>query len=547
MNSIVAKPREPSAPTAEVMLDLLPGMVCYLSPDLKFLAANKSYAEWRRTTVDTLIGKSVDEVVSRPNLDILKHHLEAALEGETVSFAYDLMNAEERRHVKVTYVPHKDGDGAVCGILTMTTDLSDQQDLKTRASESQALFDDAFEHAPIGMAIVDPAGVLLRVNRSLSRILGYPAARLLGTNFRSITHPDDVDADVTLFEEVLAGKRNGYKIDKRYITAKGMAFETVLSVIAMRNGAGEIVRFVSQVEDVSDQREASRKLAETNAQLAMAIDALEGGFWHMDIPTHRFETSAKLARFIDGPDARPLDEKDYLARINPEDRSKADLSLVIAGERDRFSVEYRLETSHGERWVRCDRQLQRDAEGRPAQIIGVATDITDQRERVARSQQEADTDSLTGLLNRRGMQREMGRDRAQTSLGVLAIDLDGFKRVNDTLGHAAGDAVLVETARRIRSVVRQGDIVARLGGDEFVVVLIGADRGFLGSVAERIVEAVRQPFSELVQNQIVSVRASVGAAWSRMWPNDPGLMFRKADAVLYDAKAAGKDTWRMAS
>lgn len=76
----------PRAPTAELMLDLLPGMVCYLSPDFRFLAANKTYAEWRHTTVDALIGKSVDEVVSRPNLDILKHHLEAALEGETVSF-----------------------------------------------------------------------------------------------------------------------------------------------------------------------------------------------------------------------------------------------------------------------------------------------------------------------------------------------------------------------------------------------------------------------------------------------------------------------------
>jgi diguanylate cyclase (GGDEF)-like protein len=82
---------------------------------------------------------------------------------------------------------------------------------------------------------------------------------------------------------------------------------------------------------------------------------------------------------------------------------------------------------------------------------------------------------------------------------------------------------------------------------EFVVVLIGADQGFLGSVAERIVEAPRQPFSELVQNQTLPVRASVGAAWSRTWPIDTSSVFRKADVVLYDAKAAGKDTWRMAS
>ncbi|MCJ8151776.1 GGDEF and EAL domain-containing protein [Shinella sedimenti] len=534
------------APSADVMLNLLPGMVCYLSPDLRFLAANKTYAEWRGTTLEALVGKSVDEVVSRPNLDILRHHLEAALEGETVSFAYDLLNTHQRRHVKVTYVPHKDGNGDVRGILTMTTDLSDQQDLKTRASESQALFDNAFEHAPIGMAIVDPAGILRRVNRSLGRILGYNAVRLLGTNFRSITHPDDIDADVALFEQVLAGKRNGYKIDKRYITAKGTTVETVLSVIAMRDGAGDIIRFVSQVEDVSDQREASRQLAQTNAQLAMAIDALEGGFWHMDIPKQHFETSTKLARFIDGSGARPLGEEEYLAKINPEDREKADLSAIVAGERDRFSVEYRLQTSHGERWMRCDRHLQRDAEGRPAQIIGVAIDITDERERVARWEREADTDSLTGLLNRRGMQREMGRDHAQASLGVLAIDLDGFKRVNDTLGHAAGDTVLIETARRIRSVIREGDIVARLGGDEFIVLLIGTDRRFLGSVAGRIVEAVREPFFELVQDQNVPVRASVGAAWSKTWPSDPSVMFQKADAVLYAAKAAGKDTWRMA-
>jgi diguanylate cyclase (GGDEF)-like protein len=125
---------------------------------------------------------------------------------------------------------------------------------------------------------------------------------------------------------------------------------------------------------------------------------------------------------------------------------------------------------------------------------------------------------------------------------VLAIDLDGFKQINDRLGHAAGDAVLLETARRLTSLVRENDLVCRTGGDEFVVVVTGG-QVVAETIAERLVATMRVPID--TEAGSASVRASVGGVWSPAKKVDVEQLISSADAKLYQAKEAGKDTWRI--
>ena len=126
-----------------------------------------------------------------------------------------------------------------------------------------------------------------------------------------------------------------------------------------------------------------------------------------------------------------------------------------------------------------------------------------------------------------------------SGIGVLAIDLDGFKQINDSLGHPAGDAVLEETARRLRLCVRQTDLAARLGGDEFVLVIAG-DRQALEDVAERVVLAMRKAI--ILGDALADVRVTVGGVWTDA-KADLAQLVSQADAVLYSAKAGGKDRW----
>ncbi|KQS75572.1 hypothetical protein ASG25_19595 [Rhizobium sp. Leaf384] len=411
------------------------------------------------------------------------------------------------------------------------------------AEQRLALFDFAFRHAPIGMALVDTQGRIVRGNRSFSRMVEIPPEKLNAVPFADFTHPDDLEADVTLFNEVLAKRRDGYTIEKRYIRPDRSIVHVRIHVAAMRASDGEVVRFISQVEDITQAKEAERQLSERAAQLELALETVRGGFWQMDIQAQVFEVSDRLTQYICGPNVERLDLEAYVEKINSVDKASADLGPLIRGAIDQNVAEYRLDTIAGERWMRCDRRLLRDADGRPLKIVGMAIDFTEERRQIEDLRRNAQTDSLTGLLNRRGLEARVSQMTSSEGFAVLAIDLDGFKQVNDRYGHAAGDAVLAETARRLTACVRSIDHVCRVGGDEFVVVIAG-DKTTGIAVAHRMVSAMRTPFLMLEAGSeagiSVDVRASIGGVWSATRTDLDG-MIAHADRLLYRVKASGKD------
>lgn len=403
-----------------------------------------------------------------------------------------------------------------------------------------ALFDFAFENAPIGIALVDLEGRIIRSNAAFAKLLGLPVAEILGMHFKEFTHPDDIEADLILFKQVLQGRRDGYTIEKRYVRPFGDIVHVLIHIAAMRDAHGKVVRFISQIEDITRHKEHERQLAERAAQLELALEAIRGGFWQMDILTGKFETSDRLAQFIGGPTAARLDLECYVNRVNVNDGAQADLTPLIAGELDQNVAEYRLDTIHGERWMRCDRRLLRDSEGRPVKIVGMAIDFTEERRRIEMLEETARTDALTGLLNRRGLSIAFSTLQSADGFVVLALDLDGFKKVNDVHGHAMGDIVLQTAATRLTSAVRENDLVARIGGDEFVVVIAGS-RATGEAAAKRIMERMREPIP--IGGNIADVRTSIGGTWSSS-KRDISELINEADALLYDAKAAGKDAMR---
>ena len=159
-------------------------------------------------------------------------------------------------------------------------------------------------------------------------------------------------------------------------------------------------------------------------------------------------------------------------------------------------------------------------------------------------------DPLTGLANRRLLSDRMSMAivharRNKTAMAVVYLDLDGFKQINDSLGHGVGDAVLQTTAARLKALVREEDTVARLGGDEFMISLwhvSGADHAAL--VASRVIEALSHPFD--IEGRPVSVTGSAGVAIYPIHGEDAEALMKSADVALYQAKHAGKNVSRMA-
>jgi diguanylate cyclase (GGDEF)-like protein/PAS domain S-box-containing protein len=248
------------------------------------------------------------------------------------------------------------------------------------------------------------------------------------------------------------------------------------------------------------------------------------------------------------PDAWIADPLLWKRLLHPDDRDR-----VLAEHRrtnetgDPFSVEYRLMASDGRAvWIRDDAAVVRDEAGRPQFWQGVMVDITDRKQAEEQVAFMAYHDTLTGLPNRRMFEEvlDLALARARRrghSVAVIYMDLDNFKLVNDSLGHAAGDELLRDLANRLRHAVREADVVARQGGDEFLVLLSDLDRSAgqqPADVAEgvscRIQEALKQPF--VLYGTEFYTSASIGTSLFPDTATDARTLLQQADSAMYRSK-----------
>jgi diguanylate cyclase (GGDEF)-like protein/PAS domain S-box-containing protein len=279
---------------------------------------------------------------------------------------------------------------------------------------------------------------------------------------------------------------------------------------------------VQSVDELRASAESFR-LAFENAPSGMAMRSLR--------PNDRgqlMRVNAALGELLDYP-TRDLLKLGLLAIVHPDDRA------MLSDEADLGRVELRMRRRDGTHlWVSANSSIVHDAEGHPDfQLIHVH-DVSDRRARELKLAHRAAHDPLTGLPNRSEL-----RTRLYAMLGssvpvvVLFCDLDDFKQVNDTYGHDAGDAVLVEIGRRLRMHVRENDTVARLGGDEFVIVLRDLDTTDAHDLTERLAEAVSRPVN--YEGHVITVSASIGLGASAPASTVDQLL-READKAMYRAK-----------
>lgn len=218
----------------------------------------------------------------------------------------------------------------------------------------------------------------------------------------------------------------------------------------------------------------------------------------------------------------------------------------IIGGKNEMQCEYRLKyRNKGYRWVHAQAIALRDSDGNLIKIIGVITDIHDQKQEILKSRQEAALDPLTGLFNRRECIRSIENYIAVTDalFAFILIDIDDFKMINDVYGHSKGDFTLRRISEELSSVIRKNDIIARIGGDEFVICLMNLPNI---QVAIDKVERIQDIFGESLKEAFgFKINCSIGISF---YPND-GLDFASllehADLALYEAKKAGKDRYRL--
>jgi diguanylate cyclase (GGDEF)-like protein/PAS domain S-box-containing protein len=305
------------------------------------------------------------------------------------------------------------------------------------------------------------------------------------------------------------------------------------------------------VQDQTEVNAAHRQVNETQTLLDSIIENLPLAVFVKDMEDDgRYVLFNEACASIFGRPAADI--------IGGSDRSLfSERQSAIFREQDRracemegtFSFEETIEYDNGlKRILRtAKRRLPNPDSRKPRYVLGISQDVTEERETEARLAFMALRDALTGLGNRAFFADTMRRAAAAATedapVALLYLDVDHFKSINDSKGHAAGDALLCQVSQRLLSIVRQGDLVARLGGDEFAVMLQLSDGRSAEDVAERLVLALRVPFSLDGADEYVT--CSIGIACAPEHAQDEDGLMRNADLALYAAKAAGRSTFRV--
>lgn len=323
--------------------------------------------------------------------------------------------------------------------------------------------------------------------------------------------------------------------------------------VQRESGVAELYqeRLTEKLDKKVRELEAGRThLLERERHFRGLVETAQAVPWEVDAETMLFTYVGPQAVKLLGYPVERWYEKDFwMGRVHPDDRDAVFLFHRSWDARiDNHEIEFRMFDLDGDTvWIRCSANMytRNVSEGKHA---GFMFDITQHKTDEERLMQMANFDSLTGLPNRnlamdRLKQALLRQQREHTVCALLFIDLDQFKKINDTQGHKIGDHFLEQAARRLKSCVREGDTTARLGGDEFLVILPELDdASYAEIVAEKILTAFNESF--VVDGKEYYITASIGITIHPVDGDDAQILLRNADAAMYQAKHEGRNRYR---
>ena len=412
------------------------------------------------------------------------------------------------------------------------------------------MFEKTFHYCAVGLAHIGIDGTFIRVNKKLCEFLDYSDQELTKLTFQDLTAPDHLDEDLDQLERLLEGQIDNYLIEKRYIRRDGKRVWAKLTVSLVRDDSNNPDYFISVVEDIDEKKRIQSELFQVDALFSKIVSAFsERTFIWVATPDF-----SKLKYANDGY-ANIFGRSEYELYCNPmsfldhvheDDRTRV-AKVFSRRPLENWDIQYRIYDSKGEVKYLHDRgNLIFDDRETQTLILGTADDITREKNQqqalmsaVTKLEHLSQTDSLTGLANRREILSQLSdeiarMERGQKASTLVYVDLNKFKEINDKYGHKVGDNALVEFSQQMKVLLRDSDRFGRIGGDEFVILLYGTDDKETEIFFERIAQ---HDFTLNVNNtSVVPITFSVGwVTWSAEISTVEEWL-DKADEVMYEKK-----------
>lgn len=402
--------------------------------------------------------------------------------------------------------------------------------------------------AYLDFVLVDNPGssIPLYIAPQIEELLGYPHAAWLNEDelWLDVLHPEDRERMIAADEHA---RRTLSSLSEEYrmVHRDGHVVWVSEKAAVVRDDLTDAVYWQGVMVDISERKHAEAALAASERQFRSIFDAAAIGVMTIDLDGRIVEANATLER-VGEYQAGSLHDRPLRDFLDPNDRLSLErFGAVAAGDQDRCQLEHLFRRSDGSlMWCRTVMALVRDEAGRPAHVTAMLEDISDRKLVEADLVHRTLHDPLTELPNREHFLDRLRQTRARRfasghGVAVVFMDLDGFKEVNDSHGHQAGDDLLLAVARRLRDAVRPGDSVARFGGDEFVVLAGEVESEIdAAQLAWRLTNHLRSPFA--IAGQKITITASMGIAYSEDEVDAAEDIIRKADAAMYLAKRRGR-------
>jgi diguanylate cyclase (GGDEF)-like protein/PAS domain S-box-containing protein len=452
--------------------------------------------------------------------------------------------------------------GQVVGISAIGKEITARKRAErevVRQSEALALAQAELERAQaiaqIGSWELEIASGKAKWSTQSYRIFGLEPGTLVDHElFISRVHPDDLPG-VEAGWQAAARQEHGHEHQFR-ISVDGKVRWIHNRIEFEYDKGGQLKSMFGTMQDITERRLAQQLVLESEERMRLAAEAVHFGIFDCDLFAGTTYWSAETRALFGVPADTPAPPPGQVGNfVHPDDVVKVEQSLARALDPDGDGVlecTHRLLQPDGTlRWIRHSGRTRFEGQGAQRQAVrlhGIVLDVTEQRQVSERIEFLALHDALTGLPNRVFGQERLQQAVALASrqhgrLAVLNLDLDKFKLVNDTHGHAVGDKLLESVAQRLRSCLREEDTLCRLSGDEFMVVLPDLQGpNHASNTCERILSRLAQPF-ELEDVQL-NTSFSIGVA---LYPQDGGdgqSLLKNADMALYEAKRAGRNAWR---
>ena len=441
---------------------------------------------------------------------------------------------------------HGEGEAAARLVGTIQ-DITELKHARERLLHEQRRLQLITDNLPASVTHVDRLERFTFANRYSAKVFGEDPESMLGRTLREVQGNAVYSPLAGHVREALRGRtvafesEGGAAEDKSYLQT---------NLVPDFSVGGEVQGFFAMTFDVTERKRAELQSAASERRLRGLTDNVPVLITELDLHerivfcngTHQAWFGTPAAAVVQRPIRQTISDAQYAWR-------KSFLDRAFAGETVSFEEATLL--PHGERVLQTIYLPQKDSQGRVLSLYCLTNDVTELKQKQLQLDALARQDTLTGLPNRRSFEERVLEAMARTRrsgdpIGVMYLDLDRFKAINDSLGHAAGDAVLQEFAQRLSLSVRETDMAARYAGDEFVILLEGIT-SYLDAqgVAAKILLSMGAPFQ--VPGKVIPVTTSIGFAMYHGDDEDLKSLLARADTALYAAKSEGRNRMAVAA